>query len=434
MVVAVLASCKKDNPTLPIVQETVPECDTALVIENTNTIEGYSDHESYFPGDSVHLKIHALSAECTIEVIHHGLTDNTILLETNVPCAAQNYNCRSYTFGCKWNTTYSFKLPESATSGIYSAKLTNDLSEVFYICFVVKGTGTSDFAVIANTNTWQAYNSWGGHSFYRYDLSNEIDRSGLISFDRPNNASKPTGDKGHLTEAELHLNRWMEEFEYDFHTISDRDLHDGIVDLSNYKTLILNVHPEYWTTDMRNALLLFLQEGGNLINLGANGIYWKTVIKGNRIEKKTSNGIFYLKPTETGGRWRDSNLPESAILGVEYDRRGYNTYHPYITKNAEHWVFAGTDLTNGATFGYNCLNGAAASGHETDKMTRHSPIGTIFLAKGSNPNNGGATMCYYAHPFGGQVFSTGSITFTGSLSVDSTCHKIATNVFDAFSE
>jgi len=75
--------------------------------------------------------------------------------------------------------------------------------------------------------------------------------------------------------------------------------------------------------------------------------------------------------------------------------------------------------------------GGAASGHETDKMTIHSPSNAVFLAKGTNPDGGGATMCFYEHQSGAQIFSVGSITFTGSLAVDPICDQIGVNVFDA---
>jgi len=352
-----LQSCKKDiiDPVEPFV-----ECDTNDVILNEHSIEGYADRESYFPGDSVYLKIHSNNGFCDIEVSRHGENDVIVFSETDIAVSQQNYNCRSYSFGCNWETTYAFKIEDAATSGIYTIRLFDDSNNFFYISFVVKGIGSETFAVIANTNTWEAYNGWGGHSFYQYDLSEQLSRSEIVSFDRPNIATDPSGTKGHLLEAELHLLRWMETKGYGHHLVSDRDLHDGLVDLSNYETVVLNVHPEYWTKEMRVALAAFVEGGGNIINLGANAIYWKTGIAGNRIEKRVQTTTFYLQPNETGGLWKNNGFPESDLLGVAYDTRGYNTYHPYEVKNANHWVFNGTGLVNDNTFGEFSLNGGGS--------------------------------------------------------------------------
>lgn len=428
-----LIGCNKnqdENPPTQIYYD--PDCDPSEMVENTHTIEGYSDSDSYLPGDSVHLMIHSTTEFCDISLIRHGLNDDVIETFTDIPCFVQNYNCRSYTFGCKWANTFSFKLPIGIESGIYSAELTNDLGELFNICFVVKGHGSVPFVVLANTNTWQAYNDWSGQSFYTYGLNEEIARSEIISFDRPNIAATPYGNKGHLTEAELHLHRWMEDNNYAFDVIADQDLHDGSIDLNDYQTIVLNVHPEYWTQQMRDRLEAFQNNGGNIINLGANCIYWKTAVVDRRMEKLVERNSFFIEGNSVGGLWRNNGFPESEMLGVEYDRRGYNTYYPYATKNASHWIFNGTGLSNEDLFGDESLNGGGASGHETDKMTLNSPPNTIFLAKGTNPESGGATMCYYQHIAGGHVFSAGSITFTGSLTEDPICHQIAKNVFDNF--
>ena len=425
-------ACQEEEPDPVNDDPIVEECDKDVIIDNTNSIEGYTDKESYWPGETVHFMLHNTASECDIEIIRHGVTDESIEVISSVTTTAQNYNCRSYSFGCDWDVTYSYDLPASVESGIYSAKLTNDLGESFNICFVVKGDGAAEYAVLANTNTWQAYNDWGGHSFYRYDLDEERQHSEIISFDRPNVRAIPYGNTGHLVAAELHLHRWMTTKGYDYEVISDRDIHDGIIDLSNYQTLVLNVHPEYWTPQMKFFLNVFIQNGGNIINLGANCIYWKSIIVDNKIEKKKKGHNFFLEPNEPGGRWRDLNEHESALLGVQYDRRGYNTYHPYIVYNSSHWVFSGTGLNDLDIFGDECLNGAGASGLETDKMTTLSPSSTVFLAKGSNPEDGGASMIYYEHSSGSKIFSAGSITYTGSLSVDPVLEQITTNVFEYF--
>ena len=56
-----------------------------------------------------------------------------------------------------------------------------------------------------------------------------------------------------------------------------------------------------------------------------------------------------------------------------------------------------------------------ASGWETDKISAYSHQGTIVLAKGLNPDEGGAQITLYTEEVGGSVFSVGSITVGGVL-------------------
>jgi len=66
-------------------------------------------------------------------------------------------------------------------------------------------------------------------------------------------------------------------------------------------------------------------------------------------------------------------------------------------------------------------------------MTASSPPNTVLLAKGTNPDAGGAQMVYYDVPEGGgAVFSVGSITYPSSLLVDAQISRITSNVITRF--
>ena len=73
-----------------------------------------------------------------------------------------------------------------------------------------------------------------------------------------------------------------------------------------------------------------------------------------------------------------------------------------------------------------------ASGHETDKRSASSPANTLLLAKGINPDNGGADIVYHEPARGGAVFSVGSITWVPALLVDDYVSRITHNVLDRF--
>jgi hypothetical protein len=75
-----------------------------------------------------------------------------------------------------------------------------------------------------------------------------------------------------------------------------------------------------------------------------------------------------------------------------------------------------------------------ASGHETDKASAQSPSNTRVLAKGINPDEGGANIVIHEPAGGGAVFSVGSICWPSSVLVDETVSKITENVLRRFLE
>ncbi|UTW64587.1 hypothetical protein KFE98_10740 [bacterium SCSIO 12741] len=247
---------------------------------------------------------------------------------------------------------------------------------------------------------------------------------------RPNPYDNPHEQYGHLTGAEGFLLRWLEDKGYDYDLFSDEDLHDDDQLLYAYKAFIIHTHPEYWTKEMYNHLYRYLQRGGNFMYLGGNGVYWKVVIdKHQNVLEVRKEGETHKYEATQGGQWRNLDLPEQALLGVAYDARGYGTEKPYVVKSEGHPFFKGMNLKNGDLFGTQCVNRDGASGLETDKIGTHSPRLTL-LARGNNPDDGGADMVTYEHPGGGTVFSVGSVSYTSALPVDSNISRLTQNVLN----
>jgi hypothetical protein len=123
------------------------------------------------------------------------------------------------------------------------------------------------------------------------------------------------------------------------------------------------------------------------------------------------------------------------LLGVVFTEAGCATSAPYRVIDANHWIFAGTNLKVGEVFGAASLHErcpGGASGHETDKRTKSSPKNCVVLARGMNENDGGAEIIYHETASGGAVFSVGSITWTASILVDSAVSKMTHNVLKKF--
>ena len=126
---------------------------------------------------------------------------------------------------------------------------------------------------------------------------------------------------------------------------------------------------------------------------------------------------------------------EANLLGVVFSDAGAMTSAPYRVLQPDHWVFNRTGLKSGDLFGTKILHQRydnGASGHETDKVSPSSPQNVLVLAKGLNPDDGGAHLVFFETPNGGAVFSAGSITYPTGLLCDEGISRITKNVLEKF--
>jgi hypothetical protein len=323
----------------------------------------------------------------------------------------------------------------------------------FDITFVVKPAPAdrSRVAVLANVNTWLAYNGWGGQSKYS--------GRARCSFLRPMPVAAPVGadyHNYHLARGELWVLGWLESEGHRPDVISDIDFHRDGCDPNQYACLVAGTHPEYWTTGMLDNLVTYLDGGGSFAYLGGNGLF-----EAGEYEPDHKT-VTYFQGVEGGPRvpalFRALNppRPERAILGVATERCGV-VGSPYEVRRADHPVFAGTGVANGDLFGDTGLNigfgNGKASAWEVDTVngpgaTRvpwncaidepamiapsDPPAGLTIVATGADDGLGpGADMTYYEHPGGGIVFCASSLTFGGSLVIDPTIQQIMRNVMAA---
>src|SRR5581483_4342805 len=186
------------------------------------------------------------------------------------------------------------------------------------------------------------------------------------------------------------------------------------------------------------------EQGGKLMYLGGNGLNCEVELS-NDLRMRCLTHL-YSRSGEMGG---DIDQPESQfesrmhrtleseanLLGVVCSETGIMTGAPFRVLDASHWLFAGTELRNGDLVGEESQHEripGGASGHETDKRSASSPAGTLLLAKGTNPGEGGAEIVYYTTDSGGEVFSVGSISYIASLMVDAHISRITANVLSRF--
>ncbi|MGZ5201422.1 MAG: N,N-dimethylformamidase beta subunit family domain-containing protein [Telluria sp.] len=408
--------------------------------QNLHSIEGYSDRISVFPGESLQLFVHAPLLRFGLTVIRRGARDRSMLHIGEIEGKPQHYAANAYEQGARWDPTFRLEVGADWPGGMYVASISDSSGAAFEITFIVKkprlGVGAG-LAVLASTNTWQAYNTWGGASLYRYEIDDGLGKQHVcrVHMQRPNPGASTAGDEGHLANTEKHVLRWLEQNGVAYDLYADIDLHDDPDLLLEYQTLLINTHGEYWTDPMYSGLENFLDEGGNLIYLSANGLYWKTEIHAQQIEVKHDNTAHSFSG-EPGGRWRDCGRLEPKLLGIRFTWAGSRSLgKPYKVITPQHWIFDGTGVEKGSLIGATGLNMGGASGWELDTIDRRNkPAGLVHLAKGTNRWRNGADMTYFTHPGGGGVFSVGSITFGGSLAIDPVLTRMVRNVIAKFSQ
>jgi len=462
-----------------------------------NQLIGYCDKLWFLPEEKIRFYIHSVS-DYTAQLYRNGYKTEKVF-----DFGEQKSYCQVVpdslfvADGVNWRKSFEFQIPDNFKPGLYSLHLqsTNQPDNNYRLTFLIS-TKPEDYGkksnmlVLASTNTWQAYNVWGGRSRYRNfedpiisnlktklrdfaikyfpesikDQIKKLLKSQIVitqkdhpeawqfrplSIRRPHpNCSINQTDvlspfTSHLAGGEWRLLAWLERenFSYDF--ISGFEFHQNKEISSKYKIIILSTHCEYWSKQMFEQLKNFHKNGGMILNLSGNSIY-------REVEFDQAGNMRCVSL-----RFSESAEDESALLAVRFDMKGYQTSSPFKVKKPDHWIFKGTGLEAGNIFSEYSLNKPFAnkknlstydptkpgikikdklkkdggSGWETDKITKTAPNDVELLAKGLNPHKGGADMIIREPKDGrGIVFSASSITFGGSLLIDKVSSKIVKNL------
>ena len=280
--------------------------------------------------------------------------------------------------------------------------------------------------------------------------------------------------------ADSHLTAWLEAKGYDYDIVTDQELHDEGADaLNGYRVVMTGTHPEYHTRETLDALEAYRDGGGRLCYLGGNGFYWKVALSPEKtgvIEIRRGEGgirAWAAEPGEYynqfdgeyGGLWRRNGRPPQHLSGVGFTAQG-NYVGSYYRKRPEAddprvaWMFEGVE---DELFGDHGLGGHGAAGFELDRADKRlgTPVHALVVASSENhppdapwvlvpeehlthlatwPGEPAeklirADLTFFETPGGGAVFSTGSITFCGSLpsdDFDNDVSRLLANVLDRF--
>ena len=279
-------------------------------------------------------------------------------------------------------------------------------------------------------------------------------------------------------QADSHLMAWLETKGYNYDLVTDQELHQqGLDSISCYSVVCTGSHPEYHTQETLDALQGYRDQGGHLIYLGGNGFYWRvalsTEMPGMIEIRRAESGIraWAAEPGEYyhaldgayGGLWRRNGRPPQKLTGVGFSAQGKfeGSYYRRTIESRDpeiRWIFDGIEGEILGDFG---LSGGGAAGYELDRADARlgTPDGVWVVARSENhqpsfvlvpeeqlthiTNWPGeeekslirADMVYFQTPQGGAVFSTGSITFCGSLPYNNFQNNISRllgNILDRF--
>jgi len=416
----------------------------------------------------------------------------------------------------RWEADLRWRVPEDAPSGVYAVRLRGAAGED-HVPFVVSPSQrrpAHDVAVLIPTFSYLAYanehNGWHAPTFEIPGLPRESllarvtpqdrfaaeqrllslyelhsDGSGvcLSSSRRPLMNMRPWYrmpliDSPHQLGADLELLAWLESAGFEHDVLTDHHLHAvGVEALRRHRVVVLGSHPEYRSEAMLDALAQYLDDGGRVMYLGGNGLYWVTAQDPDRpwlVEVRRGHngtrcwtsapGDVHLQSTgEIGGLWRHRGRAPQRLVGLGFTAQGFDASRPYEATAAARdpraaFLFDGIDLERPIGDAGSVLGGAG--GFELDRADvllgtpRHALV--VAQARGhsasyqaaveeievSDSLQGGpvnervrSDVVFYETPSGGAVFSTGSIAWCGALGAnggDNAAARLTANALRGF--
>jgi hypothetical protein len=351
-------------------------------------LEGYADPWSVRPGEEVRFHVSTNAREYDLEVARVGATDEVVYTREHLPGAEHPVGDDSgrpgagAMYGCKWPAACAVRIPADWRSGFYRVVLRSggqtrgDVADEpfrpgsilgrpprFVMFFAVRaaepGRQTKILLQLAS-NTYQAYNNWGGSSLYTGP------NHPRVSFLRPLLACAWGGP----CTWELPLLRWAERNGYRIDVCTNLDLAQHREMLPHYRLVLSVGHDEYWSAGMRDGLEAFIAQGGNCAFFSGNTCCWQVRVEDHGRTLVCHKRAIERDPVFKTGDWKqlstlwsDPRLqrPENRLTGVGFVYGGYNgvfgayEHGPgegeYTVHRPEHWLFAGTGLKRGEIIG-----------------------------------------------------------------------------------
>ena len=253
-------------------------------------IEGFAQEFSVTKGDVVHFKIDVESSTLlpyTVKIYRLGwyqgngarfIADlgNSLSGKLQTP---YNYDNVTGKVDCSnWAVSAQWTVPMNAVSGVYIARLDCPaLSAKSILLFVVRDdVSHSPLLFKTSDATWQAYNNYGGNSFYNSSTPVPgFAHATKVSYQR---ILHLRGDKSNFFNSEYPMIRFLEKNGYNVSYSTDMDMARDNTPFTPaiHKTILSVGHDEYWSTEQRHKIETARSNGVNLAFFSGNEVYWKT--------------------------------------------------------------------------------------------------------------------------------------------------------------
>jgi hypothetical protein len=371
-------------------------------------IEAYCGELSYAHGDTVTLHVSSQRPTFDVRVERWGATREEMWSAHGVEGRFIEPPPDADANGCRWPTTLEIPIDDRWRTGFHIVTLTAheapDGRDVAHAGFVVRADPMYRERVlyVLDTNTWHAYNTWGGRSLYtgghRVSHARPFGRGMLVrpEVDRDDRKARPVrwgedpdddglifqryrtehgypaaiGSAGWFTHARRFV-EWAEGagYGFDYAVSSDLERHPDVVD--GYDVVLVVGHDEYWSAGQRRAVEDHVRRGGHVANFSGNTMFWQVRLEdgpggtsmvchkygAHDDDPAVADG----RPAEMTGMWADPLVgrPEWELLGAGsafglYHRFGQATPRGvggFIVYRADHWMFEGSGLTYGDVLG-----------------------------------------------------------------------------------
>jgi hypothetical protein len=368
----------------------------------------YTDRLSYQPGEVVQFHTSTSASRYAIEIARVGARREVVWTRAGILGALHPTPPEAFGRGCAWPAGFALRIPREWRSGYYAVTLRAEDAkgaplewDHFFVVRAPDRKRTAKILMVLSTNTYAAYNAWGGKCLYASDDRSVACR---LSFQRPwqrgllrrvpstirntNTGTPGFGERPlvdafprHVQQGYHHWTRfagfhtwesifvpWMEANGYvlDYCVQDDLDRDPGVVD--GYRMLTTAGHDEYWTWQERDVVDDFVAAGGHAAFFIGNAAFWQV-----RLENELRELVCYKYVPEFDpvygtrrekyltGMWSNPRIgrPENATFGLSFTRGGYHrlgyvmprSSGGYMVYRPAHWVFAGTQLEYGDVFG-----------------------------------------------------------------------------------
>ncbi|MEM8924824.1 MAG: N,N-dimethylformamidase beta subunit family domain-containing protein [Actinomycetota bacterium] len=388
-------------------------------------VEGYAERQSVIAGEPITVHVASRAPSFAVEMVRIGRSQTVVWRRGGLTADDHPVPERAWAEGCDWPPAFTIGTDPAWPSGLYEIRFTAEgvgqealagderraTSEAFVVLQAADGGAPNRPLLVLATNTWQAYNQWGGRCYYsgadhvsfqrpieRGYLRRHVDPDGFDG--RIANVAVPSDPEHHRLQTyqatgeyplwtasagwwnwERRFVRWAESAGIDLDYAVNADLDDPVsaaAAIGRHRVAVSVGHDEYWTWGMRDALDGFVDGGGRWAVLSGNTCFWQVRYDGSTMVgyRGRAHADDPVLGTDRRQRltsmWSDPAVgrPETRTTGLTFTRGGYhrigravpNGAGAYTVHRPDHWLLEGTGLHYGDRLGAD----AGIVGYEVD--------------------------------------------------------------------